>query len=62
MSKLEPYLAEKVQELIWSMSDPDTQGYSGAQIARMFNMPKSTAHDIIKRKPLGWKAKWVKVS
>jgi len=59
--RLEPYLAEKREEMIWALSDPETQGYSMAQIARIFNdMPKSTIQSIIERKPADYKTKWVK--
>jgi hypothetical protein len=60
--KLEPYLRQKRDELIWSLSDPKTQGYSMGQIARMFNdMPKSTVQDIINRRPEGWESPWSKI-
>lgn len=55
---LEPYLQEKRNEIIFSLAD--TQGYNGAQIARLFNMSKSRVSEIIKSKPSDWKDKWVK--
>ena len=60
MIKLEPYLAEKREEVMWAMADTETQGYTISQIARIFSIPKSTAHDIIRRKPEGWKPRWIK--
>lgn len=54
-----PYLLDKRNELIWALAD-ESQGYNATQIAQMFNLHRSTVHDIIKKKPDGWKPKWVK--
>lgn len=54
-----PYLKHKQEELIWSLAS-DKQGYNGSQIALIFNLPRSTTHEIIKRKPEGWTSPWSK--
>jgi predicted DNA-binding protein YlxM (UPF0122 family) len=56
---MQSYLKEKRNEFIWSLSQ---QGYNGSQIALIFNIPRSTVHDIIKKKPDNWSSPWVKVT
>ena len=60
MKKIEPYLQHKRDEIIWALSDPHTQGHTGSQIARIFNLSKATIHDILKNKPVDFKTKWIK--
>jgi len=52
-----PFLREKRTELIWALSQ---QGYNGSQIAQLFNIARSTAHEIIKQMPEGWTSPWRK--
>ena len=56
--ELEPYLVLKRNEIIWSLIK---QGYTSAQISRMFSMPKSTAHKIAGQLPDNWVSPWKKV-
>lgn len=51
------YLREKRAELMWALSK---QGYNGAQLAQLFNIARSTAHEIIKQMPEGWETPWHK--
>lgn len=53
-----PYLKETRDEAIWFHTK--YKGYNGSQIAQVFNIPRSTAHDIIKRMPEEWESSWVK--
>lgn len=53
-----PFLKEKRNELIWALAK---QGYNGAQISQIFNIARSTAHEIIKAMPEGWETPWRKV-
>lgn len=55
---IEPYLAHKRDEIIWSLI---RQGYTPAQISRMFSMPTSTSHKIAARLPENWESPWKKV-
>lgn len=55
---LEKHLIDKRNELIWALS---LQDYTHAQISRIFNINRSTALRIIKKKPSGWQPKWVKM-
>lgn len=55
--KLEPYLEDKRNELLWAL---EAQGYTRAQIGRMFNENRVTVHRIMTAKPKGWVTKWVK--
>ena len=55
---MKQYLKEKREQLMWAMSEQD---YSLADIGAIFGLPKSTAHDIIKKKPEGWVSPWVKI-
>jgi len=55
----EKYIREKRIELIWALS---LQDYTHAQIARIFNVDRSTIMRIIRKKPSRWKSKWVKYS
>jgi transposase len=55
---MEEYLKEKRQELMWSIAK---QGYSAAQVGRIFGLSRSTAADIIKKMPVDWQSPWVKV-
>lgn len=52
------HLYEKRKELIWALS---YQGYSGADIAVIFNVNRSVTNRIIKECPDYWKPKWKKV-
>ncbi len=57
MRKEEQHIRDKKYELIWALDDQD---YSLPQIAVMFNIHRSSVMRIIKKKPKGWKPKWVK--
>ena len=52
------HLLEKRNELVWALS---LQGYTQAQIARMFNCNRSTMKRVIDQCPKDWKPKWQKV-
>jgi len=54
---MEPHLREKRDELIWAL---DLQGYTLAQIGRIFNRNRATILDVIKKKPKDWVPKWIK--
>lgn len=54
---MEPYLREKRSELIWALSK---QGYTGAQLAKLFGATRSTISFIIKQMPSDWQPKWKK--
>lgn len=58
VDKIEKYIKEKRNELIWALA---LQGYTGAQIGRIFNRDRSTVLRIIGMKPVRWTPKWVKV-
>lgn len=51
------YLFDKRSELVWAL---DYQDYNGEQIAIIFNVHRSQINRIIKRKPRGYKPKWIK--
>lgn len=53
-----PYLKDKRDEFIWALV---AQGYNGTQIAQVFNLHRSTVHDIIKQMPEGYVSPWRKV-
>lgn len=55
--RLEEYLMEKRDEIIFALS---CQDYTEAQIGRMFRLPRSQIHRMLKRKPAGYSPKWVK--
>jgi DNA invertase Pin-like site-specific DNA recombinase len=55
---IENHIKEKRDEIIWSLS---LQNYTFAQIARMFNLDRSTVMRIIEKKPVNWNNKWKKV-
>lgn len=55
---MEKYLSDKRDELVWALL---MQDYTVAQVARIFNVHRSLIHQILKRKPEGWKPKWRKV-
>lgn len=59
MKKIETelYLLHKRDEIVWSLAK---QGYTSAQINRMFGTPRSTVHAIISRMPDSWLSPWVK--
>lgn len=52
-----PYLKDKRNELMWALSK---QGFNGSQLAQLFNIHRSTAHEIIKKMPEGWESPWRK--
>lgn len=55
----EEYLVAKRDEIVWSLS---SQGYSSAQISRMFsNLGRSNTHKIVKKCPKNYKSPWKKV-
>ena len=56
-SRLENYLREKRDELIYALSSQD---YTEAQIGRIFKLDRARIHTILKKKPVGYKPKWVK--
>lgn len=58
LTNMELHIKEKRIELIWALS---VQDYTDAQIARMFNVNRSTIMRIISKKPANWKVKWIKV-
>jgi len=54
---IEPYLREKRQELIWALAK---QGYTAAQLSKIFGVDQSTASRIIDAMPKDWRTRWVK--
>ena len=57
MIKLESYLEEKRNEIIWALAH---QHFTNAQIGRIFNRDRGTIADILKKKPRDWQTKWIK--
>lgn len=57
--EIEGYAVEKRNELLWSIH---SQGFNLRQLAFIFGMSKSQAHNIINEKPKGWVSPWVKRS
>lgn len=55
---MEEFLREKREELVWALS---AQGYTDAQIGRLFNVSRATIFHIIRRKPKSYKSPWRKV-
>jgi len=55
--KLEAFLKEKREEIIWALS---IQDYTDAQIARMFKLNRSTVLRILRNKPKDYQPKWIK--
>lgn len=59
MAEIEDYLIKKRDEIVWSLR---TQGFTPAQITRMFsNMGRSNTHKIVSKMPKGYKSPWVKI-
>lgn len=56
---LEQYLRDKRNELIWALAGQD---YTHSQIARIFNINKSTIKQIMDKKPDGWVTPWFKIT
>lgn len=54
---MKEYTKEKREELIWALSE---QHYSNADLGEIFNIDRVTVFRIIKRKPEGYKSRWVK--
>ena len=54
---MEQYLREKRAELIWALAK---QGYTGAQLSKLFGTTRSTIAFIIKQMPKDWQPKWRK--
>ena len=54
---MEDYLKDKRSELMWAIAK---QGYTAAQVGRIFGLSRSTAADIINKCPEGWVSPWVK--
>ena len=55
---MEDYLKDAQHEAIWFHWK--YKKYNGSQIAKIFNVPRSTAHDIIKKMPESWETSWIK--
>ena len=57
-SKTELYIIEKRNEIIFSLA---SQGYTQAQIGRMFRLERATVGIILKRMPNGYVSPWKKI-
>jgi hypothetical protein len=55
IKEIEPYLALKRNEIVWSLIK---QGYTPAQVSRMFSMPTSTSHKIASQMPPELASPW----
>ncbi len=55
---VENHVKAKKYELIWALGKQD---YTQAQIARMFNIDRSTVLRILQKMPRDWSPKWKKV-
>lgn len=55
---MDHYLKDLRDEAIWFHSK--YKGLNGSQIAVIFNIPRSTVHDVIKRMPESWVTSWSK--
>lgn len=57
---MEPHVRGKMHEIMWALS---IQGYTYAQIGRIFNdMNRGSVKRIVDRRPRGYVPKWRKVS
>lgn len=56
--KKEVKIIKTRNDLIWALV---AQGYNGSQIALIFNLHRSTVHDVIKQMPEGYVSPWRKV-
>lgn len=54
---MEIHIQEKRNELIWALN---AQGYTDAQIGRMFNLHRASVGRIVREKPQDWTVKWFK--
>ena len=55
--EIEQHLKDKREELIWALS---LQGYTHAQIARIFGMSRVSVGRIVVNMPKDWQPKWIK--
>jgi transposase len=55
---MEGYLKDMRNEAIWFHYK--YKNCNGTQIAKIFNLHRSTAHEIIKKMPEGWETSWRK--
>jgi len=55
--KIEGYLLEKRNEILWSMS---LQDYSLSQLAWVFGISKTAIYNIVKERPENWISPWTK--
>jgi hypothetical protein len=56
---MDQYLKDLRDESIWFHSK--YKGLNGSQIAIIFNIPRSTVHDIIKKMPEFWTSSWSRI-
>lgn len=57
-SKIEVIKMRDVRkDVMWHLV---TEGYNGSQLAQIFGIHRSTAHEIIKQMPEGWESPWHK--
>lgn len=54
MSRLELYLLEERNKLVWFA---DYRGLNGEEVAQIFKINRSTVSDILAKKPKGWNPK-----
>jgi len=55
--QIEPHLAEKRRELIWSLK---IQGYKDAEIGRVFNITRARVGVIVSDMPKNYQSPWIK--
>lgn len=56
--KEEQYLIDKRNELIFAL---DFQGYTGAQIGKIFNIHRASVNRVMDKRPANYQPKWKKV-
>lgn len=54
---IEPHLAEKRRELIWSLK---VQGYKDAEIGRVFNLSRARVGVLVRDMPKNYQSPWIK--
>lgn len=54
----EQYLVDKKRELIYALHK---QGYNSRQLAYLFGVSRSFAHNIVQEIPANWESPWKKV-
>lgn len=57
VSSTEQHILDKRKELVWALAK---QGYTMAQLGRLFNISRARVSIIAKEMPTGWQSPWKK--